>query len=696
MKKLVLLILGFSSTIANSFAQTYNMPSGTNTVSTCSGTFYDSGGPGSNYTYNDNRTYTICPSIAGNKVRVNFTSFVTENGYDFLYIYDGPTTASPTLGTYSGTSSPGIVQATPSNASGCITFRFTSDGNFIFTSTYAGWAATISCITPCQSILSNWISSNEAPEPDGVIRICQGQSVNFVGSGTFGTSGAGATYTWTMGNGATVNGTNINYTYPAVGSYLVNLTITDPSGCTNSNSINRNVQVSTTPTISTSATPSTLCTNQTSALAANVTMTPFNVNCTPPVSGTTFLPDGSGVSYSTAITTNCYSPSATITAATDITNICLDIEHSYLGDLDIRLICPSGLSISLKDYPGGGGTYLGAALDDGGTGPGVGATYCFTPSASVLLVNGGTVTAGNPAGPSIAPGNYMPVNSFAGLVGCPLNGNWTIQVTDHLAIDNGYIFNWDINFNAALLSAASFTPTIVSQGWAASPILSSTGATTANVTPTNQGTPCFTYSLTDNFGCTYTSTPQCITVNCGTSLPIGLVSFEATALDNNSVQLNWETSSEQNNDFFTVERSLSGFDGWKAVAIVSGAGNSQTPNYYSAMDNLPLSGVSYYRLKQTDYNGQERIHDMESVYIDIAGVGDLVIFPNPATDLVTLKGDLVSLSTFKLLNSLGQDIRLNVTSYKQGDGTLVLDISSLRSGIYLIKNGSKVNSLIKQ
>jgi hypothetical protein len=179
-------------------------------------------------------------------------------------------------------------------------------------------------------------------------------------------------------------------------------------------------------------------------------------------------------------------------------------------------------------------------------------------------------------------------------------------------------------------------------------------------------------------------------------LPIGLVNFEATALDNNSVRLNWETSSEQNNDFFTVERSMSGADGWEKIAIVSGAGNSETPNDYSAMDNLPLSGVSYYRLKQTDYNGQERIHEMESVYIDIAGVGDLVIFPNPATDLVTLKGDIVSLSTFKLLNAMGQNIRSNVTSYKQGDGTLVLDVSSLRSGVYLIKNGSKVYSLVKQ
>jgi hypothetical protein len=111
---------------------------------------------------------------------------------------------------------------------------------------------------------------------------------------------------------------------------------------------------------------------------------------------------------------------------------------------------------------------------------------------------------------------------------------------------------------------------------------------------------------------------------------------------------------------------------------------------------MPLNGVSYYRLKQIDFNGQERIHDMQSVYIDVAGSSDLVIFPNPATDLVTIKGDLVSLSTFQLLNAMGQDIRLNVSSYKQGDGSLVLDVSSLRSGVYMIKNGSKVYSLIKK
>jgi len=681
------------------------MPSSGST-SACSGTFYDGGGL-SDYANSDTRVFTICPSTAGAKLKLVFSAFQTESSLDILQIFDGNSVGAPLIGTYSGSTSPGTVQASAGNATGCLTFRFTTDGSVV----YPGWVAAISCIVACQTITSNWVSSNEAPMGDGVIRICQGQSINLVGSGTFGTSGTGATYAWNMGNGVTVSGANINYTYPAIGSYLVNLVITDPNGCTNTNSINRNIEISTTPTITTSATPSTLCTNQTSALAATVTMTPYAVNCTPPVSGTTFLPDGSGVSYTTAITTNCYSPSATVTAATDITNICLNMEHSFSGDLSIVIQCPNGQSTSLITFPSGTGsanlgTPWATATVDGSsatTTPGVGATYCFVPTGGTTwatgYLSGGTFVSGNGPGTYtdtyMPAGNYAPMQTFTSLIGCPLNGNWTIIVTDNTGFDNGYIFNWDINFSAAVLSASSFTPTIVSQGWVAAPTLSNVNATSANVTPTNQGTPCFTYSVTDNFGCTYTQ-PQCITVNCGTSLPIGLVSFEATALDNNSVRLNWETSSEQNNDYFTIERSLSGSDGWEEIGIVSGAGNSETPKDYSMMDNLPLSGVSYYRLKQTDYNGQERIHEMESVYIDVAGVGDLVIFPNPATDLVTLKGDLVSLSTFKLLNAMGQDIRMNVTSYKQGDGTLVLDISSLRSGVYLIKNGSKVYSLVKQ
>lgn len=507
LKKIFTLVVALFSTISL-YSQNYNMTNGN--VSTCSGTFYDNGGTG-NYTSSQTLVFTICPSTPGSKIRVNFTSFNLENNYDFLQIYDGNSTAAPSLGAYTGTAGPGVVQATTSNVSGCLTFRFTSD-NIIVSS---GWIGTITCITPCQTITSNFLSSNPAPQADGIIRICQGQSVTFNGSGTFSNSSAGANYSWTFNGVSPQSGQSVNRTFTTAGSYIVNLNITDPSGCTNSNALNRIVQVSTTPTFTTSATPSTICQGESATLNAGVTMTPFVANCTPPVAGTTFLPDGTGASYTTSIPVSCYGPTQTITSANNIQNICLNMEHSYLGDLQIRIICPNGQSSILKAYPGGLGTYLGCPIDNATNNPGTGLTYCFTPTATTLLVNGATTVCGNPASATIAAGNYAPAQSFNNLIGCPLNGNWSIQVTDNIAADNGYIFNWDINFTVPPLANTSFTPTITSQGWNSTTGLTQNTPTSATVTSNTIGNNCYQYSITDNFGCVY-NTQQCITVNAGT------------------------------------------------------------------------------------------------------------------------------------------------------------------------------------
>jgi hypothetical protein len=119
----------------------------------CSGNFFDSGGSGGNYGNSQTLVYTICPSTPGAKVQVNFSAFSLENNFDFLQIYNGPNITSPSFGTYTGTTSPGIVTASAANASGCLTFRFTSDGSV----TLAGWVAAISCISPCQTIYSNFL-----------------------------------------------------------------------------------------------------------------------------------------------------------------------------------------------------------------------------------------------------------------------------------------------------------------------------------------------------------------------------------------------------------------------------------------------------------------------------------------------------------------------------------------------------------
>lgn len=142
----------------HSFSQTYTHPTtglgstyvGACMVNTCSGTYYDNGGAGANYGANINNIYrTFCPSTPGMCVRATFTSFSMNDTYflcfgpssccDYLSILNGPTQNSPSL--YSNcTSSPGTVTA--SNSSGCLTFRFVSDGSVQL----AGWAATLSCV----------------------------------------------------------------------------------------------------------------------------------------------------------------------------------------------------------------------------------------------------------------------------------------------------------------------------------------------------------------------------------------------------------------------------------------------------------------------------------------------------------------------------------------------------------------------
>ncbi|MBX7096059.1 MAG: T9SS type A sorting domain-containing protein [Flavobacteriales bacterium] len=113
-------------------------------ITTCSATFYDSGGSGGNYSNNELTRTIYCPSTPGQAIQVSFVSFNLEPEYDFLYVYDGPSTSSTLLGTYHSTTNPGTIVATSSNSTGCLTFLFDSDGS----TTRAGWEATISCTTP--------------------------------------------------------------------------------------------------------------------------------------------------------------------------------------------------------------------------------------------------------------------------------------------------------------------------------------------------------------------------------------------------------------------------------------------------------------------------------------------------------------------------------------------------------------------
>ena len=122
-------------------------------ATTCSDTFFDPGGI-SNYSNNEDVTYTICPDTADTYININFSSFEVVSG-DVLYVYEGTTTGGTLIGQYDSANIPTAINS--SHASGCLTFRFTSDGN----TTGAGWEAAVNCFPEGPIIIIDDISFDE-------------------------------------------------------------------------------------------------------------------------------------------------------------------------------------------------------------------------------------------------------------------------------------------------------------------------------------------------------------------------------------------------------------------------------------------------------------------------------------------------------------------------------------------------------
>ena len=133
-----------------------------------------------------------------------------------------------------------------------------------------------------------------------------------------------------------------------------------------------------------------------------------------------------------------------------------------------------------------------------------------------------------------------------------------------------------------------------------------------------------------------------------TPLPIDLISFEAHA-NADHVDLEWVTASEINNDFFTIERSTDAKE-WEEVLVVAGAGNSNQIITYFDSDYEPLSGISYYRLKQTDFNGEFTYSNIVPVRFEVNSTrGTINLFPSPLSAGETLNVELRDIFELELL-----------------------------------------------
>ena len=172
-------------------------------------------------------------------------------------------------------------------------------------------------------------------------------------------------------------------------------------------------------------------------------------------------------------------------------------------------------------------------------------------------------------------------------------------------------------------------------------------------------------------------------------LPIELFSFSGNC-DGNATTLKWSTATETNNDFFTIERSIDGIN-YELLGTLDGAGNSLQISNYSFIDVTPFVGTSYYRLKQTDFDGQFEYSEIIAVQCDNE-ILEVRVYPTPFTNELTIEmpGNNESVN-FEIINSMG------VAIYK---GSFIqkttIQTSGFAAGIYVIKFANAYNFEFKK
>jgi fibronectin-binding autotransporter adhesin len=181
-------------------------------------------------------------------------------------------------------------------------------------------------------------------------------------------------------------------------------------------------------------------------------------------------------------------------------------------------------------------------------------------------------------------------------------------------------------------------------------------------------------------------------------LPIELLFFDAQLTADQQVNLTWATASEINNDYFTIEKTTGG-NVFETVAVIEGAGNSSSKINYISIDEHPFEGLSYYRLKQTDFDGKFVYSNLVGVENTNSEIYQLNVFPNPATAdnlNLNIEGSAGDKIVITMLDLLGKEIYSKTTVLESGGNSwIVLDqLPPIIPGIYhvVVMNKLKRNN----
>ena len=558
------------------------------TKNTCSGYLYDNSKNG-NYEANQDRWITICPPAStGNTGRISLT-FEEFNIHptDTVFIYQGTSINDPYMTTSDNvpffqnndllgrTIMPSLMMP-----SGCLTVRLASDGS----NEASGFKAKIECASLCQypeAALDEMFYRVAAdgtliPRPvrdgadtsineDGSLNIVRYKSVDFCfgdsvvlvakplfpeNDNVYHQDASTCIYEWSFGDGqtATVNyNTQVGHRWEDLSGYDLMLVVEDTAngGCRSRNVIDTRVRMATNPIKTVQQMPD-MCSGTEVGFTVGygensqiiVDSLDFRRGAKERYENTVFIPDGPNCynlsptgCYDAPVTFDQFPSGSTVGSGSDVMSVCINMEHTFLGDLGFTLVCPNGQSVILKYNTHSGGSDLGLATsstscsnqcDSNCNPPGVGWTYCFS---NQYLTNARGVINGNMSSPidstntvdttgyfqtpvqnatSMATGwETVDLNGFQSLVGCPLNGEWSVRICDDWGADNGYVFWWDLELGQNSAANWDYQVPIDTVIWSGPTFFSQQTSTSSIIAPPidSVGTFVFDVSIIDDFGC---------------------------------------------------------------------------------------------------------------------------------------------------------------------------------------------------
>jgi len=175
-------------------------------------------------------------------------------------------------------------------------------------------------------------------------------------------------------------------------------------------------------------------------------------------------------------------------------------------------------------------------------------------------------------------------------------------------------------------------------------------------------------------------------ISCESPLPVEMLPFNATCEDGH-VTVEWSTATETNNDYFTIERSNDASN-WVPLKNVPGAGNSNSVQHYTATDENPLIGTSYYRLKQTDFDGHSEVFSPVATTCALSGdTPQISYYPNPFSDAVMVDFQNMNFNkaTLVIYNVIGKTVfQKTISNEVLPENKLSIDLGDLPSGIYMV------------